>query len=150
MSSSGYHYTECGLNNIYLLNGCKFIQTYRGKAVSIKDINGLHRAIGFSLVTSKKELSGEQLRFLRKELLKSPAALAKLLGVSLATIQRWEKGRMISKSAESLLRLLYREHIHNKDGKISVMLKHLADLEERSNNDELLFKDTSKGWKSAA
>ncbi len=57
---------------------------------------------------------------------------------------------MISKSAESLLRLLYREHIHNKDGKISVMLKHIADLEERSNNDELLFKDTSKGWKSAA
>ncbi len=87
-----YHYTECGLNNIYLLNGYKFIQTSRGKAVSIHDLDGLHKAIGLFLVSSKKELSGEQLRFLRKELLKSPTALAKLLGVSLATIQRWEKG----------------------------------------------------------
>jgi putative transcriptional regulator len=153
MSSRDYHYTESGLSNIYLLDGYKFIQTSRGKAVSINDIDGLHRAIGLLLVTSKKELSGEQLRFLRKELLKSPTALAQLLGVSLTTIQRWEKRGTMSKSAESLLRLLYREHVqqigHNKDGKISTMLKEIADLEERNNNDELLFKDTSKGWKSA-
>ena len=111
MSSRDYHYTECGLNNIYLLNGYKLIQTSRGKAVSINDIDGLRRAIGLLLVTSKKELSGEQLRFLRKELLKSPTALAQLLGVSLTTIQRWEKRGTMSKSAESLLRLLYREHV---------------------------------------
>jgi DNA-binding transcriptional regulator YiaG len=149
-----YHYTECGLRNIHLLNGYKLIQTPRGKAVSIKDIDGLHRAIGLFLVTSKKDFSGEEIRFLRHELLKSQKKIAHLLGVSEQSIRRWEKGQIASKSAESLLRLLYREHAHqirhNKDGKISVMLKHIADLEERNNNDELLFKDTSKGWKSAA
>ena len=149
-----YHYTECGLNNIYLLNGFKFIQTPRGKAVSINDIDGLHKAIGLFLITSKKDLSGDEIRFLRHELLMSQNTLAKLLGVSEQAIHRWEKGKInMPKPSESLLRLLYREHVHqighNKDGKISTLLKEMADLEEWS-NDELLFKDTSKGWKSAA
>jgi len=150
-----YHYTECGLNNIYLLNGYKCIQTPRGKAVSINDLDGLHRAIGLFLVTTKKDLSGEEIRFLRHELLMSQNTLAKLLGVSEQAIHRWEKGKInMPKPSESLLRLLYRDHVHqvghNKDGKISTMLKEIADLEERNNHDELLFKDTAKGWKSAA
>lgn len=146
-----YHYTECGLNNIHLVNGYKFIETPRGKSVSINDIDGLHKAIGLLLVTSKKDLSGEEIRFLRLELLMSQNTLAKLLGVSEQAIRRWEKGKInMPKPSEFLLRLLYREHIHNKDGKISTMLKEIADLEERNNDNDLLFKDTSKGWKSAA
>lgn len=90
-----YHYTECGLNNIYLVNGYKFIETPRGKSVSINDIDGLHKAIGLLLVTSKKDLSGEEIRFLRLELLMSQNTLAKLLGVSEQAIRRWEKGKLI-------------------------------------------------------
>ncbi len=145
-----YHYTESGLSNIYLLNGYKFIETPRGKSVSIKDIDGLHKAIGLFLVTYKKDLSGEEIRFLRDELLMSQYTLAKLLDVSEQTVRRWELDKInMPKSSEFVLRLLYREHIHNKDGKISTMLKEIANLEEY-NNHELLFKDTSKGWKSAA
>ncbi|HEX4839910.1 MAG TPA: helix-turn-helix domain-containing protein [Rhabdochlamydiaceae bacterium] len=89
-----YHYTECGLNNIYLLNGYKFIQTSRGKAVSIKDIDGLHKAIGLFLATAKKDLSGDEIRFLRHELLLSQLTLARLLGVSEQAVHRWEKGKV--------------------------------------------------------
>ena len=146
-----YHYTECGLSNIFLLNGFKSIRTPRGKAISISDVDGLHKAIGLWLVTSKKDLSGEEIRFLRHELLLSQNTLSKLLGVSEQAIRRWENGKVsMPKPSESLLRLLYREHIHNQGGKISTMLKAIADLEETMNDHELLFKSTSKGWKSAA
>ena len=151
MADSTYHYTECGLKNIYLLNGYKFIDTSRGKAISIKDVDGLHKAIGLFLVTNKKDLSGDEVRFLRLGMLMSQSTLAELLGTSDQTIRRWERGKVtIPKPSESLLRLLYREHVHDKDGKISTVLREIADLEEMINGKEFLFKDTSKGWKSAA
>ena len=49
-----YHYSECGLDNIYLYNGFEFVETPRGRAVNIRDIEGLHRAIGLILVRDKK------------------------------------------------------------------------------------------------
>ena len=150
MADSTYHYTECGLKNIYLLNGYHFIDTPRGQAVSIRDIEGLHKAIGLFLVTTKKNLTGEELRFLRHEMLMSQSTLAELLGMSEQAIHRWENEKTdIPKPSESLLRLLYREH-NNKDGKISTVLKKIADLEELFSDKKMLFKDTSKGWKSAA
>lgn len=151
MTSSTYHYTECGLSNIYLQNGYQFIDTPRGKAVSIRDVDGLHKAIGLFLVTNKKDFTGDELRFLRHEMLMSQYTLAKLLGMSEQAIRRWESGKIaMPKPSESLLRLLYREHINDRDGKISTILKKIADLEESLNDKEMIFKDTLKGWKSAA
>jgi hypothetical protein len=41
-----YHYTECGLDNIYLLNGFKITKTNDGdEELFIHDIYGLHKAI---------------------------------------------------------------------------------------------------------
>lgn len=151
MAGSTYHYTECGLNNIYILNGYRFIDTPRGKAVSIKDVDGLHKAIGLFLVTTKRDLIGDEVRFLRLEMLMSQSTLAKLLGMNEQAIRRWENGKVtIPKPSESLLRLLYREHVHDKDGKIKTVLKKIADLEEMLKDKEILFKDTPKGWRSAA
>jgi DNA-binding transcriptional regulator YiaG len=146
-----YHYIECGLSNIFLLNGYKFIKTPRGKSISICDIDGLHRVIGLLLVTSKKDLSGEEIRFLRHEMLLSQNTLSRLLGVSEQAIRRWENGKVnIPKPSESLLRLLYREHIHDREGKIAIILKEIANLEDTLNDHKLHFKTTSKGWRSAA
>lgn len=145
-----YHYTECGLPNIFLLNGYKVIETARGRSVSVTDMDGLHRAIGLLLVTSKKDLSGEEIRFLRHELLMSQSTLGRLLGVSEQAIRRWENGKInIPKPSESLLRLLYREHIHDREGMISSILKEIANLEEVIDH-QLHFKATRKGWESAA
>ena len=54
------------------------------------------------------------------------------------------------KPSESLLRLLYREHVHDKEGKIASILKNIANLEDHNHDAQILFKDTSKGWKAAA
>lgn len=150
MTNSTFHYTECGLPNIFLVNGFNFIETARGVAVSIKDVEGLHQAIGHFLVTNKRDLTGKELRFLRHEMLMSQSTLANLLGMSEQAVRRWESNKVtIPKPSESLLRLLYREHIHNQNGKISTILKKIANLEEKLNDQDLLFEDTLKGWKTA-
>ena len=94
MSENFYHYTECGLSNIYLINGYKIIETNQGKAVSINDIDGLHKAIGMLLVSSKKDFLGDEIRFIRHEMLMSQDTLAHLLGVSEQTIRRWENDKI--------------------------------------------------------
>ena len=151
MNQDVYHYTECGLSNIHLVNGFNFIETERGKAVSINDIDGLHRAIGIFLVSSKKYFSGEEIVFLRHEMLMSQSTLAHLLGVSEQTVRRWENGKIhIPKPSESLLRLLYCEKINNQHGKVSATLMRIANLEDQINDKGIFFKDTQKGWKASA
>jgi putative transcriptional regulator len=151
MTCASYHYTECGLNNIYLQNGYKFIETPRGKSICIHDMDGLHKTIGLFLVTCKKDLSGDEVRFLRHEMLMSQYTLAKLLGVSEQAIRRWETGKIsIPAPTGALLRLLYMDHVNDKDGRIATILKKIAELEDTINDHELVFKDTEEGWQSAA
>ncbi len=151
MTKTPYHYVECGLENIYLSNGFKFIDTPRGSAVSINNLDGLHQAIGRYLIACKKDLIGQEIRFLRHELLMSQGTLAQLLGITEQTVLRWEKGKTtIPKSSESLLRLLYRDHLHNKEGDISNILKAIANLEDELSDTPVYFEDTDKGWTTAA
>jgi DNA-binding transcriptional regulator YiaG len=151
MNQDFYHYKECGLDNIYLTNGYNIIKTNRGEAISINDVDGLHRAIGAYLVHSKKDLSGDELRFLRHEMLMSQNTLAFFLGVSEQAIRRWENGKTsVPKSSEYLIKLLYAEKTLNQHGKISEVLKKIAHLEDQLNSQKILFKDTPKGWKTAA
>ena len=56
-----YHYTESGFDSIYLVND----YTLEDGRLKILDIEGLHQAIGHWLVTSRKNLSGAEIRFLR-------------------------------------------------------------------------------------
>ncbi len=149
MKNSLYHYFECGLNTVYLLNGFNTIETSQGKATSIHDMDGLHKAIGMFLIFHQKNLSGDEIRFLRKEMLMSQRILSNLLGVSEQEIRRWENGKIkIPKPSESLLRLLYREHVDDKSGEIASILKEISKLEEKLS--EIVFKDTKKGWQAAA
>jgi putative transcriptional regulator len=133
MTTEAYHYTESGLDNVYLASGYEFVDGPGGRYVKITDIDGLHAAIGRTLVTEKKNLSGREIRFLRQEMLMSQATLAKLLEVAEQTVLRWEKGKAdIPKPAETLIRLLYREHIKERDpSSIRSRLERLADLEDR-------------------
>lgn len=149
MENNFYHYSECGLNNVYLVNGFNTIDTSQGIATSIHNIEGLHKAIGMFLILNQKDLSGDEIRFLRHEMLMSQKTLSSLLGVSEQEIRRWENGKIkIPKPSESLLRLLFREHAHDKNGKIASILKEVSKLEEKLS--EIVFKDTKNGWKSAA
>ena len=131
MNDERYHYLECGLDDVYLVNGFERFETARGSSIAIKEIDKLHQAIGKHLCRHKKALSGKEFRFLRREMLMSQAMLAKLLHVAEQTVHRWEteKSRM-PRASEWLIRLLY----VNKVSSVRSRMKKIADLEDESDH----------------
>ena len=131
MSTERYHYLECGLDDVFLMNGFQRFESPRGTSIAIRDIDGLHRAIGDHLCNRKKDLSGKEIRFLRREMLLSQASLARMLDVKEQTVHRWETEKTgIPGAAETLLRLLYLEKIDEAGESLRSRLKRIADLED--------------------
>lgn len=142
-----YHYTECGLPNIYLANGYHEHDTPYGPAVSIEDVEDLHKAIGTKLAQKKSRLSGAEIRFLRKELDLSQKQLGEFLEVEDQTVALWEKDKGAPKSAaEIVLRVLYLERAHKrlKLNKMKQLMNSLASQEK------FTFEETDSGWMSRA
>lgn len=107
-----FQYLACGLDNIYLTSG--YVRKQRGGhwMTSIEDADGLHRAIARHLVLRRKQLSGRELRFLRKNMELTQAELAQLFGVTDQTVARYEKGESeFTGAADMLLRLLVVGHL---------------------------------------
>ena len=74
-------------------------------------------------------MSGEEIRFLRKEIDLSQKNLGLLLGVEDQTVARWEKGTVaIPRSADILLRGLYME-AKFYSCRLSELVKSLSHLE---------------------
>lgn len=150
MATKMFHYTSCGLRNVWLKNGFEEKKTAYGKAIAIHNVEGLHRAIGLHLVTNKPRLSGAEIRFLRKELDLSQGALANMLGVGETTMRGWEKNRpKITKPAERLLRMMYREHVDG-DGTIRKLVERIAQINRDAYQKNLELEETQTGWKAAA
>lgn len=145
-----FHYTSCGLQNIWLKNGYEVIDTEYGKATSIHDLTGLHAAIGMYIINNKPNLSGAEVRFLRKELDLSQAHLAMLLGVSEISIRGWESNRSkITKPSDKLLRTLYSAHV-NENKEIKEFIERLSHLNRMEYKSKLELEETEFGWKQAA
>ena len=143
-----YHYTESGLDFVYLANGLAIRETPRGRVVSFTDLDGLHAAIGRCIVTERRRLSGPEVRFLRHELDLGQAELAGLLGVAERTVARWEKGAIaIPVTADATLRAMYREHLHEKPA-VMQSLRTMRALDEQGGRRLDLIED--HGWGKAA
>lgn len=142
-----YHYTESGLNNIYLLNGFEVVDTPYGKAMSVEDVEGLHKLIG-SHLCMKQKLTGEEFRFLRKEMGLSQSGLGKILGVTDQALAKWEKNGRVPLTADRFIRLLYLESINE-----NIKIKSFIDQINETDRDEFLrfeIEATDQGWKKAA
>jgi putative transcriptional regulator len=144
MRNGIYHYSESGLDTVFLVNGFEFKDTPGGKTVTIHDIDGLHQAIGTALICKRQRLTGKEFRFLRSELLLSQASLAKVLGVRELTVARWEKGQSeIPLSAEAIVRKLFAESI-GKNGTIKELLDQIADLDDNLDHTITMSKSKKK------
>ncbi|MBR7539998.1 hypothetical protein KC221_27830, partial [Mycobacterium tuberculosis] len=75
----------------FLVNGYEIHATPYGEAVSIHDVDGLHRAIARAIVRSPKRIDGAEFRFIRKHLDHSQKALAALIGAEEQNVYRWER-----------------------------------------------------------
>lgn len=108
-TGQSHHFTECGLDNVYLKN----VETTHcpdcgANSVGIPKSPQLFNCLGEAIVFSQGWLTGAEIRFLRKNLRIRVNDFAKLLGVSRATVSRWENGQTdIPKPIDLLVRSVY-------------------------------------------
>jgi putative transcriptional regulator len=147
MAQGYHHYTESGLDNIYLVDGYTIHKTPYGEGVSIQNTTALHKAIGKHLINRPIPFNGAELRFLRTEMELTQRDLAGIIGATEQTLRLWEKnrGKFVPGTADRLLRALYSEFIGG-DVHIRKMLERLADL-DRLENGDTCFKRNNSSWK---
>ena len=153
MKDREYHYTECGLDNIYLVNG--FDIDSEGN-LTINDIHGLHKAIGRLLVTKPDLLSGKEIRFIRHTLDLSQTSLAKILGVSYQSVLRWETEKgTIQRTEDLFLKTLFLVYLNNSKGKVIYdKINELADLDaedvKKKKITKIRMEESTTSWRNAA
>jgi len=152
-----YHYTESGLDNIYLVNGFKITKTKSGdEEIYIHDIHGLHKAIGMILISKRGLLHGKEIKFIRSTLDLSQTALARILGCTYQTVLLWEKDKgEISKTADHLLRAIFFAYLDTESGKaIYDKINEISDLDaetvESDHAERIEFEEVSHVWRMVA
>ncbi|MFI5021150.1 MAG: helix-turn-helix domain-containing protein [Alphaproteobacteria bacterium] len=143
-----YHYTESGLNNVWLKNGYKIVTTPYGKGVAIENVEGLHRSIALQLINNKPRLSGAEFRFLRKELDMSQATLAGIVGKDAQSVARWEKKGQTPKMADRMLRFVFQGYAGG-DSKIKAIIERLNEIDQQAYA-KMRFEKDGKDWKRLA
>jgi DNA-binding transcriptional regulator YiaG len=144
-----YHYTACGLDDVYLMSGYETEETGYGTGVSIKNADDLHQAIGMFLVNNKKLLSGKEVRFLRHQMDLTQSELARLFGTSAQQVARYEKEECeMPGPADRILRLLYSEHAQ-KCIQVRDLLTVLDQMDDRGDG-KMVFERNHGDWKKAA
>jgi len=106
--SEPYHFTDSGLNHVYLI-GIKYYKCVCGQTLAdIPAIKQLLSLIARDLVEKSDALAGEEIRFLRKRLRKKQIDFAKELGIRPETLSRIETGEIhANERTDKLLRLSY-------------------------------------------
>ncbi len=107
-----FHYTACGLGNVYLLSGVKSEKDQEyGPVVTIERTQDLHRAIALQLIHMERKLSGSEFRFLRKLMNQTQADLARVMKVDVQTIANYEKKGNIPGPSQQLMRIFAYVHL---------------------------------------
>jgi len=102
------HYTACGLDDVYLINGFTRETIDGEQYTTVEDMDNLWKAIARYLVTERKVLAAKEIKFLRGQMESTQAELASRLRVTDQTVARWEKGEVpINGPADIAIRFLY-------------------------------------------
>jgi len=103
-----YHYTESGLQNVWLVGVEIFKCDCGEKFAFIPYVKELHKLIAEILLKQENQLSGRDIRFLRKHMGLKAKDFAERLGVKNVTVSRWEQGETIPpKTIDRLIRFFY-------------------------------------------
>lgn len=143
-----YQYKECGLDNIYLVNGYDHIDTDYGPATTIHDVDGLHEAIAFSLCDTAK-LKGAEFRFLRHYLNLSQTMVGQFFGMTDQAVAKWEKHNKVPKLADIMLRALCKERLLG-NVELTKLMKDLSKLDRDIHERTVLIEETDTGWQQKA
>lgn len=142
-----YHYTECGLDNVWLENGYVSKKTAYGKATSVDDAIGLHKVLAMELTHKKGKITGKELRFMRTVLGMSQDGLGKCMGATEQSISLWERTGKVPQYADSLVRLLVSEKL-NGNSKVTDIIERINTV-ERICNQRIVAREKKHKWTSS-
>lgn len=146
-----HHYTGCGLDYVWLVNGFKYVETPHGRGARIHDLDGLLKAIADRIISGPERLRGQEVRFLRSMLDLSQDGLARVLGQTRVTVARWEgrRDKAIPGASDRALRLFYAAQMAGARAakEVSDLLKELDEIEHGMREER--FRDDG-GWTVAA
>ncbi|SMF96992.1 DNA-binding transcriptional regulator YiaG, contains XRE-type HTH domain [Methylomagnum ishizawai] len=145
-----YHYRECGLDNIWLMNGYEIHETAYGKGVSFDRAEELDAAIAKALTEKPAPLTGKEFRFLRIMLDMSQKTVGELMGKEAQTVALWEKAEALKPDVDFLFRHIYRQIAINNSDSYRELVERLNHMDRRENDAQMMFKATETGWDKAA
>lgn len=123
-------YTQCGLDDVYLVNGFSREETDYGPATSIHNVDGLHRVIGLHIVEHIKTISAKEMKFLRRQMDFTQQELGNLMGITDQTIARYEKGEShVTGPVNRLIRIIYAYYLRPPEAQREV-LDRLIELQK--------------------
>jgi DNA-binding transcriptional regulator YiaG len=147
------HYTACGLDDVYLMNGFTRETVDGEEFISIEDMDGLWKAIGLYLVATRKVLAPKEIKFLREHMDLTQAQLGAWLRVSDQTVARWEKGETtpIPGPADVALRVFFLASECAQPEGMKMLEKLIELCEQITESDEpksrrIIFQHGRKKW----
>ncbi|HET6619161.1 MAG TPA: helix-turn-helix domain-containing protein [Dongiaceae bacterium] len=144
-----YHYTECGLDYVYLVDGFEVAETGYGSVVRVANAGKLDRAIALAVVRRQSRLTGQEVRFLRGILDMTQAELGNALGKDAQSVARWEKGKTELPPTEDIaIRQIYLEKTGHRQRFIETS-RQVAELKERVGQVRFTMKGR-QAWSIAA
>ena len=147
--AAGYHYVECGLPNVWLLNGYDIVESPYGEGVSIRDLDGLHRCLARCLCDKPTSLTGAEFRYLRRELDFSQTTMGELLGIDARQIRNVERpAAPVRELYDRLIRHMYMSTIDPRNSFLA-LVDRLKSLDIEWHNELKLSKGADEGsWSS--
>ncbi|WP_406736971.1 helix-turn-helix domain-containing protein [Thioclava sp. GXIMD4215] len=142
-------YRMSGLDDVVLLNGFTRHETDYGEGVSIDNIDSLHDAIAIHIITTKKNLTPKEFRFLRSELEMTQDQLGGYLKISGQTVARYEKGETeISGPADQLIRvaIILKMMPADKIAELFEEIQEAAASDEITTGAPVRFKEAAGVW----
>ena len=120
IKSEPYHYTECDLDNIFLYGIVQSRCSECGEeVVTIPNIKGLHLVIARNLICKEEMLTGNEARFIRKELKMKSKEMAAALSMQPETYSRWENEKQaVSSTCDKELRLIFILNANEEEGRV--------------------------------
>jgi len=146
-----FHFVDSGLPNVYLV-GIKYFVCECGSVVAeIPAIKQLMQLIARDVVTSPLDLTGNEIRFLRKRLGKKASDYSKYLGFTAESLSRVENGKQaVSIQAQKLARLSYcvfSEDPHLIECAKSILQSILEEIKSHKKAKIVLTMDTNQEWR---
>ena len=147
-----FHFVDSGLPNVYLV-GIKYFVCECGNIVAeIPAVKQLMQVIARDVVLSPLDLTGPELRFLRKRLGKKASEYCKYLAVEPETLSRAEGGKQpISRQAQMLAKLSYcllSEDPHLAECAKTILQTIMEELKKNQKKAKIVLEmDTNQEWR---